>query len=70
MLITVIGLIRKVALIRDLRRLVPVQPDPEETEIPPRWDSDLPLDERTWWREGWQATAAPAKETTHCATNN
>jgi hypothetical protein len=46
----------QVALIRDLRRLVPVQPDPEETEIPPRWDSDLPLDERTWWP--------------HCATNN
>lgn len=29
-----------------------------------RWDSDLPNDQRTWWREGWQATAAPAKETT------
>jgi len=54
----------QVALIRDLRRLVPVQPDPEEAEIPTRWDSDLPPDERTWWREGWQATAAPAKETT------
>ena len=53
----------QVALIRDLHRLVPVQPDPEEAEIPPRWDSDLPPDERTWWREGWQATAAPAKET-------
>ncbi len=54
----------QVALIRDLRRLVPVQPDPEEAEIAPRWDSDLPRDERTWWCEGWQATAAPAKETT------
>jgi hypothetical protein len=54
----------QVALIRDLRRLVPVQLDPEEAEIPSRWDSDLPLDERTWWREGWQATAAPAKDTT------
>jgi hypothetical protein len=54
----------QVALIRDLRRLVPVQPDPEEVEIPPRWDSDLSLDERTWWREGWQATAAPAQEMT------
>ena len=53
----------QVALIRDLRRLVPVQPDPEEAEVPPRWDRDLPPDERTWWREGWQATAAPAKET-------
>ncbi|GHO59612.1 hypothetical protein [Ktedonobacter robiniae] len=54
----------QVALIRDLRRLVPVQPDPEEAELPPRWDTDLPPDERTWWCEGWQATAAPAKETT------
>jgi hypothetical protein len=54
----------QVALIRDLRRTVPVRPDPEEAEVPPRWDSDLLPDERTWWREGWQATAAPAKETT------
>jgi hypothetical protein len=54
----------QVALIRDLRRMVPVQLDPEEAEIPVRWDSDLPPDERTWWREGWQATAAPAKDTT------
>lgn len=53
----------QVALIRDLRRTVPVRPDPEETPYPSRWDSDLPLEERTWWREGWQATAAPAKET-------
>jgi hypothetical protein len=54
----------QVALIRDLRRTVPVRPDPEEAEIPPRWDSDLSPDERAWWHEGWQATAAPAKETT------
>jgi hypothetical protein len=54
----------QVALIRDLRWTVPVQPDPEEAEIQVRWDSDLPSDERTWWREGWQATAAPAKGTT------
>jgi hypothetical protein len=53
----------QVALIRDLRRRVPVQPDPEEEPYPSRWDSDLPLDERAWWREGWQATATPAKET-------
>jgi hypothetical protein len=53
----------QVALIRDLRRRVPVQPDPEEASYPSRWDSDLPNDQRTWWREGWQATAAPAKET-------
>ncbi len=54
----------QVALIRDLRRRVPVPPDPEEAQDPARWDSDLPPDERTWWREGWQATAAPAKEMT------
>jgi len=53
-----------VALIRDLRRSVPVQPDPEEAPYPSRWDSDLPNDQRAWWREGWQATAAPANETT------
>jgi hypothetical protein len=54
----------QVALIRDLRRLVPLQPHPEEeTEVPQRWDRDLSPDERTWWREGWQATAAPARET-------
>jgi hypothetical protein len=53
----------QVALIRDLRRRVPVPPDPEEAQYPARWDSDLPPDERTWWREGWQAAAAPAKGT-------
>ncbi len=52
----------QVALIRDLRRKVETRPDPEETEYPRRWDSDLSLDEQAWWREGWQATAAPAKE--------
>jgi hypothetical protein len=54
----------QVALIRDLRRTVLVRPDPEKAPFPSRWDSDLSLDERTWWREDWQATAAPAKETT------
>jgi hypothetical protein len=54
----------QVVLIRDLRRTVPVRPDPEEETYPSRWDSDLPPDERTWWREGWQATAAPAQATT------
>jgi hypothetical protein len=54
----------QVALIRDLRRKVPVQPDSEEASCPARWDSDLPPDERAWWREGWIASAAPAKETT------
>ena len=37
---------------------------PEKAPYPRRWDSDLPTDQRTWWREHWQATAAPATETT------
>ncbi len=54
----------RVALIRDLRRLVPVQPSPEDAELPQRWDADLPRTERQWWEEGWQAIAAPATQTT------
>jgi hypothetical protein len=37
----------QMALIRDLRRTVAVQPDPEETGYSRRWDSDLSLEERT-----------------------
>jgi hypothetical protein len=54
----------QVALIRDLRRLVPAVPDEEEALLPSRWDADLPRHERAWWQEGWQATATPAKEMT------
>ncbi|GHO72371.1 hypothetical protein KSD_01420 [Ktedonobacter sp. SOSP1-85] len=54
----------QVALIRDLRRKVETRPDPEKTEYPRRWDGDLSLEEQAWWREGWKATAAPAKATT------
>jgi hypothetical protein len=54
----------QVALIRDLRRLVPVVSGEEDAALPSRWDADLPRNERTWWQEGWQATAAPAKEMT------
>jgi hypothetical protein len=54
----------QVALIRDLRRLVPVVPDEEEALLPSRWDVDLPRHERAWWQEGWQATATPANEMT------
>ncbi len=53
----------RVALIRDLRRSVAVQPDPEEAEWPQRWDADRKRNDPRWWEEGWQATAAPAKET-------
>jgi hypothetical protein len=54
----------QVALIRDLRRLVPVQPSPEDTESPYRWDADRERTDPRWWEEGWQATAAPATEVT------
>ena len=54
----------QVALIRDLRRLVPMVPDPEDADLPWHWDADLAPNERAWWQEGWQATAASAKETT------
>jgi hypothetical protein len=54
----------RVALIRDLRRVVPVQLCQQDTDLPQRWDADLSRTERQWWEEGWQATAAPATETT------
>ena len=53
----------QVALIRDLRRQVPVQPNPEDKEMPRRWDADQERGDLKWWEEGWQATPAPAKET-------
>jgi hypothetical protein len=43
----------QVALIRDLRRMVPVVPDQEDTALPSRWDADLPRNELAWWQEGW-----------------
>jgi len=54
----------QVALIRDLRRLVPVQPSPEDAELPHRWDADRERTDPQWWEEGWQATASSAKEMT------
>ncbi len=54
----------QVALIRDLRRLVAVRPDQEDDGLPRRWDADRERTDPRWWEEGWQATAAPAKETT------
>ena len=53
-----------VALIRDLRRLVPVQSDQADTARPRGFDAHLGQKERQWWEEGWQATAAPAQEMT------
>jgi len=59
-----------VALIRDLRCVMPMPP-PDEDDldapdwVPPRerWLADLPRDQRWWWDDGWVATAAPAPPT-------
>lgn len=53
----------RVALIRDLRRHVPVPPTKEELDYPRRWDADLDWKERMWWEEGWQATPSPVPPT-------
>ncbi len=52
----------QVVLIRDLRRRVEAQSNPEKAAYPRRWDRDLSLEEQAWWCDGWRATAAPAKE--------
>jgi len=38
--------------------------DPEEADLPRSWDADRERNDPHWWEEGWQATAAPAKEMT------
>ncbi len=53
----------RVALIRDLRRSIPVPPTKEELDYPRRWDADLDWKERMWWEEGWRATPSPAPPT-------
>jgi hypothetical protein len=53
-------LVLTVALIRDLRRQVPA---PREDEEVRHWFDDLPVDQRAWWQEGWQATPMPAAPT-------
>ncbi len=50
-----------VALIRDLRRVVPCLPS--EEELPRAWWADIRQEEVAWWQEGWQATPAPASPT-------
>jgi hypothetical protein len=51
----------QVALIRDLRRMVAVQPEPEEAVKPqPKRKADRLPGELWWTQEGWQATPAPA----------
>jgi hypothetical protein len=50
-----------VALIRDLRRIVPSSPS--EEDLPRAWWADIRQEEVAWWQEGWQATPAPASPT-------
>ena len=52
----------RVALIRDLRRLVPVQSGQEDGELARQWDGDREPTEPRWWEDGWQATPAPATQ--------
>jgi len=54
----------RVALIRDLRRHIPVAPSKEETALPLRWDADLDRSDRTWGQDEWKATPASAIPTT------
>jgi hypothetical protein len=54
----------QVALIRDLRRSVALRPDQEDADLPRSFDADRERTDPRWWEEGWQATAAPAKEMT------
>ena len=53
----------RVALIRDLRRQIPLPPTEEEVDSPRRWDADLSWEERRWWEPGWQATPSPTSPT-------
>jgi hypothetical protein len=54
----------RVALIRDLRRHIPVVLSKEEADLPARWDTDMDRGDRTWWQDGWKAPPAPAVPTT------
>ena len=52
-----------VALIRDLRRPVPVVRKPTEGSASERWDADLDGPSWIWWKTGWVATPTPAVPT-------
>jgi len=52
-----------VALIRDLRRRVPVVRAPAEDSTSERWDADLEGASRLWWKAGWVTTPTPAAPT-------
>jgi hypothetical protein len=50
----------RVALIRDLRRLVPKEPSSEDEDRPLRWDEKPNGTHEYWLDENWQATPLPA----------
>jgi hypothetical protein len=55
----------QVALIRDLRRMVAVQPEPEEAVKPQLKRKTERKPSELWWtQEGWQATSTPATPVT------
>ena len=51
------------ALIRDWRKLVPVEEAGEAVDDTD-WQADLPDHQRCFWEEGWQAVSAPPAPTT------
>jgi len=53
----------EVALIRDWRKLVPVEGVGEAADES-EWQADLPEHQRSFWEEGWQAVAALPAPTT------
>lgn len=53
----------RVALIRDLRRLVPKVPSSEEEDRPLQWDEKPDETHEYWLDESWQATPLPAQPT-------
>jgi hypothetical protein len=52
-----------VALIRDLRRQMPATTSEDVVPGAHRWYTDLDLDARNFWEQGWKATPAPATPT-------
>jgi hypothetical protein len=52
----------EVALIRDWRKLLPVE-ESDETTDDHNWLADLDTEQTHFWEEGWQALPAPAAQT-------
>lgn len=53
----------EVALIRDWRKLLPVEASDQTTDDC-NWLADLDTEQTHFWEEGWQATPTPAAQTT------